>query len=270
MFDRDPFAADPERMDTVSVGQFVVERGASAVADLQDHPEVQVRLLPLLWARLHGQLGSSERALSHARRAVALVDSLGTPTSASALRAYTEIGTALDDGGEYQEAIDYFRRALTLSDAIHGREHQRTAVALGDLGNALANTGDSASVAEAIVLGEEALDVAQRVLGPDHIDVALAHTTSAPTSTPQTGPRKPFPTSGARLPSGGPPWVTTPWSPTPRATWRRSSGTSDDTKRPWTSTTAPCARTEPRSGLSTPFWRLRCTDWPRRSVSSVA
>ncbi|MEM0962759.1 MAG: serine/threonine-protein kinase [Bacteroidota bacterium] len=173
LFDRDPFAADADRMDTLSVGQFVVERGESTVTDLQGQPAVQARLLPLL-ARLNFQLGDAEQALVYASQGAALADSLD-PRSEATLRAQTELGTVLAGQGDYEQAAVHFRRAVGLSQAIHGRDHETTATALGDLAIVLADMGDSTSIARAIELGQDALDAARRVFGPDHVDVAQAH-----------------------------------------------------------------------------------------------
>ena len=171
LFDRDPFAASAERLDTVSVGRFVIERGDTAVAGLEDVPVAQARVLAML-ARLHTNLGDTDRALARARRAVAIVDSLGGPPSASTAKARTELGTVLEGRGEYAAAELHYRRALEDVTEVYGAEHEATAEALSNLSNVLVEAGDSTKVRESIRLAERALEVGRRALGPDHIDIA--------------------------------------------------------------------------------------------------
>ena len=174
MFDRDPFAADAERLDTVSVGRFVRERGDAAAARLDDRPAAQARLLAML-SRLDASLGDNERALAKARRAVAIVDSLGGPPSAVTARVHDELGRVREIRGDYAGAIRAYRTALRHTEAVFGAESAEAASVLTNLGNALGSSSEPAHTDEAAAVARRALALSIQTLGADHIDVAQAH-----------------------------------------------------------------------------------------------
>ena len=174
MFDRDPFASEAERLDTVSVGRFVRERGDAATVGLRDRPAAQARLLAML-SRLDASLGDSDRAFGKARRAVALVDSLGGAPSAVSARAHDELGRVLEIRGEFEAATRSYRTALRHTEAVFEAESAEAASVLTNLGNALGSSSAPGDAREAAAVARRALALSIEALGPDHIDVAQAH-----------------------------------------------------------------------------------------------
>jgi tetratricopeptide (TPR) repeat protein len=174
LFDRDPFAADAERLDTLSVRSFLLGRGAAAVDGLDDQPAIQARLLTLL-SRLHAQVGEYDGARAFSTRAVALYDSLGEAETVEAAEAHTALATVLEYRGAYAEAEGHYRRALALHRALRGGDDVGTAEAMNNLAALLEDVDGPEAAAEALRLGLGALAIYRRRLGDDHLDLAQAH-----------------------------------------------------------------------------------------------
>lgn len=173
MFDRDPFAAEADRLDSMTVRTFLVQRGSAAVDSLADQPVLQARLATLL-SHLHGQIGDYDRALDLGRRAVALHDSLGLET-AQAGKAHSALANALYFRGDYNDAEVHYRRALELAEANYPAGHPDIGEAVNNLAFVLPDVDREGVVDEAIELGERALAINREALGDDHLDVAQAH-----------------------------------------------------------------------------------------------
>ncbi|MEM6326855.1 MAG: serine/threonine-protein kinase, partial [Bacteroidota bacterium] len=173
MFDRDPFAADAGRLDSMSVRSFLVERGAAAVEGLADRPVLQARMATLL-SHLNGQLGDYARAYDLSLQATGLYDSLGIETAASG-RAYSALGSAYNFRGEYTEAEQAYRRALALAEASHEVGHPAIAQAVNDIGYMLASVERDGATEEAVAFSARALDLYREAYGEDHLQVAQAH-----------------------------------------------------------------------------------------------
>ena len=174
LFGRDPLAVDAARVDTLTVRQFLLSRGAETIDRLRDQPALQARLLPL-FSRLHVQLGDYPEARALAARALRLDSALGLGNTAEAAEAHTALATALENMGELEPAEAHYRRALALHRTLHGDTAVATAEATNNLAVLLSGYEDEASRREALRLGLIALEAYRRRLGPDHLDVAQAH-----------------------------------------------------------------------------------------------
>lgn len=173
MFDRDPFAAEADRLDSMTVRTFLVQRGASAVDSLAPRPELQARLATLL-SHLLGQLGEYDRAFDLGERAVSLHDSLGLATEHTG-DAHSALANAYYFRGAYAEAETHYRRALALAEATHRPGDPDIAEAVNNLAFVLPDVDRPDALAEAIELGERALAMNLRAFGNGHLDVAQAH-----------------------------------------------------------------------------------------------
>ncbi len=178
MFDRDPFAADTGRLDTLRVGAFLSQRGDSVIARLHTQPLVQARMATLL-SHLHAKLGDYGASLPLATRAVALYDSLeasGVKTPrGDASRAYTALASVQSYTGAYTASEQNYRTALALAEAAFPTGHARIAEATSNLAYVLPDVEREGAVDEAIALGTRALHLAQEALGEHHLDVAQTH-----------------------------------------------------------------------------------------------
>jgi len=176
LFDHDPLAAEPERLDTLTVRSFLLSRGAGSLQRLDGQPALQARLLPL-FSRLHVQLGEFDEGHAFAARALALIDSLDIENGADAAAAHSALATALDQRGDHVEAVAHFRRALTLVRAHHGAVSVQTAEAMNNLSIALSNRDTRAEQEEGLRLALGALQTYRQLRGDAHLDVAQAHNT---------------------------------------------------------------------------------------------
>lgn len=73
--------------------------------------------------------------------------------------------------GEFQAAVDDYRKALALSTAIHGPEHLAVGSYLTNLSDALKDLGN---LPEALDTSDQAIGILSRLLGEDHFHVAAA------------------------------------------------------------------------------------------------
>ena len=77
-----------------------------------------------------------------------------------------------------------FERALEIYKKLHGCEHNSVAIVLMNLGGACEDAGDNA---KAISLCEEALDIQEKIYGPNHFKVSSDQNPNVTvTSTRQT------------------------------------------------------------------------------------
>lgn len=123
-------------------------------------------------ARLEVKTDHVAAAMSHAERALAILEEeLGAdhPDVGLALLA---IGHLLERRGDLDTSIDVRRRALTILTSARGPAHIHTAKAHNDLGGALSRQGQHQ---EGRAQCERALEVWRRALGDHHVDVAAAY-----------------------------------------------------------------------------------------------
>ena len=81
---------------------------------------------------------------------------------------YNNLGLAYKNKGEYDLAIDYYERDLTIIVASLGKDHPDVASSYNNLGNAYANKGE---YDKAIDYYERGLKITVASLGEDHPDV---------------------------------------------------------------------------------------------------
>ncbi|MEL6614928.1 MAG: serine/threonine-protein kinase, partial [Bacteroidota bacterium] len=173
MFDRDPFAAEVERLDTLRVGAFLVQRGGAVIDGLGDQPRVQARLATLL-SHLHVNLGDFDVGRPLAERAVAIVDSLGA-RGPDASEAYTALASVQSYLGEYEASEQNYRTALALAEEAFPPGHPSIAESVNNLAYVLPDVPREGAGDEAIELGRRALRLSREALGDDHLDVAQTH-----------------------------------------------------------------------------------------------
>ena len=148
------------------------ERGAllrEALRILDLHPESDLTTLirALRQLSLFEHDAQDPRALDHARRAVELSETLESPNEL--IEALTVLGNAQANFGDNAGAERTLQRAVELSSKtpdFHRRQRIILIAYLGDVQIAL----DNFAAAEANF--RDGLDLAMKVSGPDHIDVA--------------------------------------------------------------------------------------------------
>jgi tetratricopeptide (TPR) repeat protein len=65
---------------------------------------------------IHGHLGHSEEEIACARQSFALYEELGDPVGQ--IKALNNLGVATMEGGDWEAAIDYYRRGIGLGERI--------------------------------------------------------------------------------------------------------------------------------------------------------
>jgi tetratricopeptide (TPR) repeat protein len=106
------------------------------------------------------------RSLQHSRLALETVSGSGSVLESTLLN---NIGSALEDQGDYAGALENYRRALAITEKALGPEHPAVAARLSNIGSALNSQGDSAGALEQY---RRALAITEKALGPGHPDVA--------------------------------------------------------------------------------------------------
>ena len=82
------------------------------------------------------------------------------------------LGIAHNSKGEYDKAIDFYKRALKIEVASLGEDHPNVATSYNNLGSAYGIKGDNDL---AINYYERALKIRVASLGEDHPDVAFSY-----------------------------------------------------------------------------------------------
>jgi tetratricopeptide (TPR) repeat protein len=85
---------------------------------------------------------------------------------------YNNIGMLYSDTGDYPQALDYFRKALTICEKTFGTNHPDTALAYNNIGGLYSKMG---GYHQALKYYRKALEIYEKTVGTNHPDTALAY-----------------------------------------------------------------------------------------------
>ncbi len=165
----DPFAPEPERVDTLRVREFLARGAARLRNETGGEPLVRAQMLNVL-GRVHALLGLNETAGPLLEEALSLRRSLHGPTHEDVAETLNHLGILRTNEGEYAEAERLHREALAVRRAIHGEEHEAVASSLNNLGLALTYQG---RFDEAESLHRAGLRINRNVLESTHPSIAI-------------------------------------------------------------------------------------------------
>ena len=83
-------------------------------------------------------------------------------------QAYNNIGNVLQDQGNLEEAMRYYKRALNFYLRKLGEEHPSVAEAYNNMGSVLVNRGN---LGEAMAYYQQTLEIYLKALGEEHPSV---------------------------------------------------------------------------------------------------
>ena len=159
--------------DTVTARE-MLDRGVEQVAQLDEQPAVQARLLDTM-GRVYQNLGLYDTALPLIRQSLEIRRSvLGGEHPDTAL-SLDHLARVHELKGEYEPAEGYYLEALAIQRRVHGDDHREVAQALNNLG-ALLYSRSRFDEAEPMLT--RALELDRRALGR-HANVANALTNLA-------------------------------------------------------------------------------------------
>jgi hypothetical protein len=160
--------------------------------------------------------GRSRRRRGRSARGLALAETAAPEQIPAIIQG---LGLALEERGEYAEAVATYRRALTAL-AARGGDPAQEQLFRGRLAICLAHVGDPGAAAES----RAAVALADRVLDARHPDRAIAHLNhaevlhAAPATTPRRWPRSTSPKrSWPRPPASAAICTATRWPPRRRS-----------------------------------------------------
>ena len=157
--------------DTVTARQLLDRRAATLAQAYRDDPEMRAEMTYVL-AEGYEKLGLLERAEPLAREALATRRGLFGPTHADVAASLNQLGWVLRERGSLYEAEALLREAVAIGREVFPPEGDpRLARALNDLGVVRDTRG---AYAEAVELYRESIDMRRRLLGDDHLGVAIA------------------------------------------------------------------------------------------------
>jgi serine/threonine-protein kinase len=200
----DPYAATPDRRDTLRVRDFLAQGAVRVREELEAQPAVRAQLLDVLGGvyRNLGQLKEARPLMEQALKirsegrdaelgevagslndlAYLLVD-MGDHEKADSLfrealrrgelgddrfsmfTALEGLGNLMQDRGEFDEAETLYREAVRLSHELLDYDHQEVAVSMMSLATVLTR---KAEYGAAEPLMREALEIQRKVFGPEH------------------------------------------------------------------------------------------------------
>ena len=144
---------------------------ALLAAEAGRHDEVAVEAFLRLVRLANDHEADSERALDYAAHGEALLEHLGDRRDLEA-RLAEYVGEVHQSRGEYDRALEQYRRALELKEAVDGREDIGVAATLTNLGVVQTERGEFEAARASL---EEALEIGRRLFGPEHPTVGSAH-----------------------------------------------------------------------------------------------
>jgi serine/threonine-protein kinase len=154
--ERGEFASADDRFDHASAW---VDR-------VGDDERLRAKLMLDRGERLSEQ-GKYDDARALQLKALAILERLGDD---EATRALNDLGVDADLQLKYDEARDYYRKAMARYEQILGPDHPKIARELNNLG---LMAGDQGKFDEAIAALEKANAIRAHALGPDHPEVAI-------------------------------------------------------------------------------------------------
>ena len=86
--------------------------------------------------------------------------------------SYNNIGAALDSNGDYDAALEQYRKALQIRQSVLGMDHPVTASSYNNIGLVLWKQGNNDA---ALVQHRKALHFRESVFGTDHLDTASSY-----------------------------------------------------------------------------------------------
>ena len=113
--------------------------------------------------------GREEKSIQHSRRALELT---GDANHARRATLLNNIGSALVAQKNYEEAIQYYRQALTIEEATLDSKHAVISVYLGNIGSALNYQGNHE---EALAHYKKAIAMNLHGSSEDHLRMAVLH-----------------------------------------------------------------------------------------------
>jgi eukaryotic-like serine/threonine-protein kinase len=160
------------RGNTVTARE-VLDRGATRVSmQLADQPQVQARLMNVIGA-VYSQLGLYGAAAGLLEESVAVAEQAHDTDRLTLARALETLGDVYRLQGRYPEAEHVLLRSLDLLRTDGAVETAAYARAVRSLGAVYIYMPDRRHEAEPLL--RQALDVQQRVLGPDHRDLGATY-----------------------------------------------------------------------------------------------
>ncbi len=162
--------ADQATGDTVTARQILDRRAETLSTAYASDPETHAEMLSVL-AEGYEKLGLVERAEPLAREALALRRRFLRSSEPDLVQSLTVLGWVLREKGELEEAESLLREAVTLGRRAFPKDGDvRLARALNDLGAVRDVRG---AYDEAAELFRESLDMRLRLLGEEHVGVAI-------------------------------------------------------------------------------------------------
>ncbi|MGH9385603.1 MAG: tetratricopeptide repeat protein [Vicinamibacterales bacterium] len=162
--------ADPSEARGAQVtAREVLDRGVTRIEKLANQPDIQGDLLAVL-GRVYRNLGLYERASTITARAADLIAGVSGPSATPATEVRSRLGELQYLKGAYKEAEQTLRSVLAVQEQRNA-EGAEVVATLNNLGKVLQATGRP-DEAEPVL--RRALDVGQKVHGPQHVDVAEA------------------------------------------------------------------------------------------------
>jgi tetratricopeptide (TPR) repeat protein/tRNA A-37 threonylcarbamoyl transferase component Bud32 len=149
-----------------ATAQATLEQSYEAAVALQMAAEAATAS-SLLVAVVGVGLAQHDEGRRLAKDAKAWMRAVGTDEAHA--RYYTDLGILAGDEGKYDEASDYYERALAIREKALGPDHPLVAGIVNNLGIVAGNEG---KYDEERVYHERALAIMEKVLGPDHPDLA--------------------------------------------------------------------------------------------------
>ena len=87
-------------------------------------------------------------------------------------KALNDAASIYQDNGEYKIAIEFFEKALTICENVHGTEHSDTGATYGNIAGVYKALGD---YDKALEYYEKDKAISEKVLGTEHPDTATTH-----------------------------------------------------------------------------------------------